>query len=130
MNTTRLFILQLSLLLIGSLFSTLSGKPTALYQEVDVIIIDVSTQNPGGAPRGPAFNPFTAYRQGNTVVLNCSVEYGVFEITLLSTAGDNITTVFHTENESMVIPVSGLPGDYFLLLTGESGYRFSGAFAI
>ena len=94
------------------------------------IIIILNPDDPIGAPRSPAFNPFTAYLNGDVVVLNCSASYGNVAVTLVSTAGDNYTTVFDTEDVSIIIPVSGLSGHYTLLLTTASGSQFIGEFDI
>ena len=83
-----------------------------------------------GIPRGPVFNPFTAYRLNNTVVLESDTSYGVVNITLVSTAGDYYTTVFDTEDGSILIPISGNSGDYSLLITDLSDAQFIGTFAI
>lgn len=95
-----------------------------------LIVILPSTTPPAGAPRSPAFNPFTAYLNGDAVVLNCSAPYGNVAVTLISTAGDYYTTVFDTEDGSVIIPVSGLSGHYTLLLTIASGSQFMGEFEI
>ena len=93
-----------------------------------LIVILPPATSPEGAPRSPAFNPFTAYLNGNAVVLNCSASYGNVAVTLVSTAGDNYTTVFDTEDGSVIIPVSGLSGHYTLLITTASGSQFIGEF--
>lgn len=95
-----------------------------------LIVILPPVISPEGAPRSPAFNPFTAYLNGDVVVLNCSASYGNVAVTLVSTAGDNYTTVFDTEDVSIIIPVSGLSGHYTLLLTTASGSQFIGEFDI
>lgn len=95
-----------------------------------LIVILPPVISPEGAPRSPAFNPFTAYLNGDAVVLNCSAPYGNVAVTLISTAGDYYTTVFDTEDVSIIIPVSGLSGHYTLLLTTASGSQFIGEFDI
>lgn len=95
-----------------------------------LIVILPPVISPEGAPRSPAFNPFTAYLNGDAVVLNCSAPYGDVAVTLVSTAGDYYTTVFDTEDGSVIIPVSGLSGHYTLLLTIASGSQFMGEFDI
>ncbi len=96
----------------------------------DVIIIQQYPPNPGGNPRGPVFNPFTAYRMNNTVVLESDTSYGLVSITLVSTVGDYITTVFDTADGSILIPISGNAGNYTLLLTDSTGAQFIGTFEI
>jgi hypothetical protein len=93
--------------------------------EVNPVNTEVS-----GIPRGPVFNPFTAYRLNNTVVLESDTSYGVVNVVLVSTAGDYYTTVFDTEDGSILIPISGNSGDYSLLITDLSDAQFIGTFAI
>ena len=96
----------------------------------DQIII---RQRPGELeddPRGPVFNPFTAYLYNNQVVLNCSTSYGDVDVSLVSTAGDNYSTVFDTADGFIIIPISGLAGDYTLLLTDSLGIHFTGEFEL
>lgn len=99
-------------------------------QEIIPVVIGPDSSNPNGDPRGPVFNPFTAYLQGNNVVLNCSVYYGDVVVVLVSTAGDYYTTVFDTSDGSTVIPISNLSGDYTLCLTDASGMQFIGEFNV
>lgn len=96
----------------------------------DLIIIQQYPINPEGNPRGPVFNPFTAYRINTTVVLASDTSYGLVNVTLISTAGDYYTTVFDTEDGFIVIPISGNPGDYTLLLADSNGKAFVGYFEI
>lgn len=67
-------------------------------QEIIPVVIGPDSSNPNGDPRGPVFNPFTAYLYSNQVVLNCSTSYGDVNVSLVSTAGDNYSTVFDTAN--------------------------------
>lgn len=99
-------------------------------QEIIPVVIGPDPSNPNGDPRGPVFNPFTAYLYSNQVVLNCSTSYGDVNVSLVSTAGDNYTTVFDTADRIIFIPVSGFAGDYSLTLTSESGQVFVGLFEL
>lgn len=63
-----------------------------------IVITPEEPNTPEGTPRGPVFNPFTAYLYSNQVVLNCSTSYGDVNVSLVSTAGDNYSTVFDTAN--------------------------------
>ena len=92
------------------------------------IILSQDGNDPDGAPRGPVFNPFTAFHFNNQVILNCSTSYGDVDVTLVSTAGDNYSTVFDTADGFIIIPISGLAGEYILTLTCESGQVFEGFF--
>ena len=94
------------------------------------ICIQPKEQSIPGNPRGPVFNPFTAYRMNNTVVLESDTSYGMVGITLVSTAGDYVTTVFDTADSSILIPISGNAGNYTLLLTDSTGAQFIGTFEI
>ena len=99
-------------------------------QDAIPIIIENESNQPEEEPRGPVFNPFSAYRLNNQVVLECSVPYGIVSVSLTSTAGDNYSTVFDTEDGFIVIPISGLSGDYTLSLVDATGQRFVGEFEI
>lgn len=99
-------------------------------QEGTVIVIIPDEYYPEGTPRGPVFNPFTACRLNNTVVLESNTSYGLVNVTLVSTAGDSYTTVFDTADTSILIPISGNTGYYSLQLTDPSGAHFVGAFEI
>ena len=92
------------------------------------IVLEPRDPDPIGTPRGPVFNPFTAYLQGNYVILNSSASYGDVDVTLMSTAGDYYTTVFDTSDASIIIPISGLAGDYTLMLIDPLGVQFVGEF--
>ena len=99
-------------------------------QEKLIIVIEPGDDTPPDDPRGPVFNPFTAYRMNNTVVLESDTSYGLVSITLVSTVGDYITTVFDTADGSILIPISGNAGNYTLLLTDSTGAQFIGTFEI
>ena len=96
----------------------------------ETIVISPIDNNASGIPRGPVFNPFTAYRLNNTVVLESDTSYGMVNVVLVSTAGDYYTTVFDTEDGSVFIPISGDSGDYSILITDLSGTQFVGYFVI
>ena len=95
-----------------------------------IVITPEEPNTPEGTPRGPVFNPFTAYLYSNQVVLNCSTSYGDVNVSLVSTAGDNYSTVFDTADRIIFIPVSSFAGDYSLTLTSESGQVFVGLFEL
>ncbi len=95
-----------------------------------VIIVLLPDMTIPDAPRGPVFNPFTAFLQGNSVILNCSISYGDVDVKLTSSAGDFYTTVFDTADGSILIPISSLSGDYTLSLVDSAGVRFVGEFEI
>ena len=99
-------------------------------EDGEKIVISPVDTNASGIPRGPVFNPFTAYRLNNTVVLESDTSYGTVNVVLVSTAGDYYTTVFDTDNGSILIPVGGNSGDYSLLITDLSGTQFIGTFTI
>ncbi len=92
------------------------------------IVIRPSEGEISGAPRGPVFNPFTALCWDDFIVVNCLVPYGDVMVTLLSSAGDNYTTVFDTSDESIIIPISGNAGNYTLTLVTQGGITFEGEF--
>ena len=95
-----------------------------------VILIEPRNDSHDGEPRGPVFNPFTAYLLNNTVVLESDMSYGLVNVILVSTAGDYYSTLFDTEDGTILIPVSGNSGDYSILITTLSGAQFIGTFSI
>ena len=126
---TLLFAVILMMTITGSSF-VVRG---AMFPETDgdiPIIVQPYDPTPIGEPRGPVFNPFTAYRLNNIVVLESDTSYGLVGVTLASTAGDYYTPVFDTEDGSVLIPVSGNAGNYTLLLTDSVGAQFVGTFEI
>ena len=117
----------------AALFMALTSATNLLSKGVkdgETIVISPVDTNAPGIPRGPIFNPFTAYRLNNTVVLESDTSYGLVDVTLVSTAGDYYSTVFDTEDGFVLIPVSGYFGDYSLLITDLSGAQFVGYFVI
>ena len=93
-----------------------------------IVIRPRENSSPAGAPRGPVFNPFTAFLQNNNVIMESDTFIGLVNVVLVSTAGDYYTVVFDTEDVSIQIPVSGNSGYYCLCLTTESGMEFYGEF--
>ena len=83
-----------------------------------------------GSPQLPAYNPFYAELGNGNVLLGSTASYGVVDVCLTSTAGDYYTTVFDTADGSINIPISGLTGDYTLLITTASGVEYIGEFSI
>lgn len=94
------------------------------------IIIRVGTPVPTGSPHMPVYNPFYAEHVGNTVVLGSLSDVGIVQVTLTSTAGDNYSSFFDTDDGSIVIPICGQPGHHTLLITTLSGFCFIGEFVI
>lgn len=94
-----------------------------------IVIVNIPNEL-GDAPRGPVLNPFSAYQLNNQVTLESSVPFGLVSVSLSSTAGDYYTTVFDTEDGFIFIPISGLAGNYTLLLTTQSGPQYHGEFEI
>lgn len=94
------------------------------------IIIVFNPDDPIDAPRGPIFNPFTAYLQNNQVVLESSENCGLVAVEIASTTGFYYSTVFDTEDGYIVMPISGNVGSYTLTLTMSSGDVFVGSFII
>ena len=106
-----------------------------------VNMIQVSGQNPGqddpeeiiisqSSPRMPAYNPFFAEFANGNVLLGSYTYYGIVDVSLTSTAGDDYSTVFDTADRTIIIPVSGYAGDYTLLITTASGLEYVGEFSI
>lgn len=108
------------------------GAVVNTAKDGDPIIIKVSTtQIPDGAPRSAANNPFTAYRDDTEVELfSADSTYGTVGVYLFSTAGDFVSTSFDTTSGSITIPISGLSGNYTIIITTSGGVAFEGQFII
>lgn len=130
MKAKQILGLSILIMVVFGFCNSLRVAATASPDGDGPIIIIINPDDPIGEPRGPVFNPFTAYLQGYNVVLNCSVYYGDVVVVLVSTAGDYYTTVFDTSDGSTVIPISNLSGDYTLCLTDASGMQFIGEFNV
>lgn len=86
---------------------------------------------PEGAPRTPTYNPFWAQYSFNTVSLgSLDNYYGVVSVSLVSTAGDFFFCAFDTNNGSVNIPISGLSGDYTLIVVISDRLSFQGEFEL
>lgn len=96
----------------------------------DSILIGVKETTPQGSPRMPAYIPFYAEQINVSVLLGSYSYYGVVDVTLTSTAGDDYSTVFDTADGTIIIPISGSQGDYTLLITTASGLEFTGEFVL
>ena len=81
-------------------------------------------------PRTPDSIPFYAELESGYVLLGSFSSCGIVDVSLTSTAGDDYSTVFDTANGTIIIPVSGITGDYTLLITTASGMDYIGEFSI
>ena len=94
------------------------------------ILINPRPVIPGGMPRTPDSIPFYAELESGYVLLGSFSSCGIVDVSLTSTAGDDYSTVFDTANGTIIIPVSGITGDYTLLITTASGVDYIGEFSI
>ncbi len=119
------------LVISGTGFSASLHMTTAMNEdEPEIIVLQPEIGSPDDAPRGPVFNPFTAYLLNNQVVLESSENCGLVTVEITSTTGFYFSTVFDTEDGFIVMPVSGNVGSYTLTLTMSSGDVFTGIFTI
>lgn len=125
MKTIHIFLV--ALLVMTTSIPSWASLSLSLDGDNPIIIHQLPTEYPND-PRGPVFNPFTAYLMNNQVVLESAASCGLVAVELTSTAGDYYTTVFDTEDGSILIPISGLTGDYDILLTTQEGLCFWGNF--
>ena len=123
-NRTKLLVASISFIMV--FFNAAIGLSLNV-RDGEIIEID-PVGDPEGAPRGPIFNPFSAYLKNNQLVLESVTSYGLVDVELVSTAGDYYTTVFDTGDGSILIPVSGLAGEYTLQLIDASRMHFVGEF--
>ena len=123
-----------SFFVIFSLILTLSvcAKIVAIANNQDVIPIIISPGNSGseGGPRSSEYNPFTAFRGGDTVIVNCSDDIGIVDVFLFSSSGDSSSVAFDTEEGNVLIPISGEPGYYLLRIIVSSDIHYVGRFEI
>lgn len=94
------------------------------------IIITPMPNLPEGSPRMPAYVPFYAELENDSVLLGSYSNCGIVDVSLTSTAGDDYSTVFDTANGTIYIPISGCTGDYVLLITTLAGVEYVGEFSI
>ena len=78
----------------------------------------------------PVYVPFYAELENGYVLLGSYSNCGIVDVSLTSTAGDDYSTMFDTSDGTILIPISGLTGDYTLLITTLSGVEFIGEFSI
>ena len=95
----------------------------------DIWILPIPT-NPQGSPHMPVYVPFYAELENGYVLLGSYSNCGIVDVSLTSTAGDDYSTVFDTSDGTIIIPISGLTGDYTLLITTLAGVEFIGEFSI
>jgi hypothetical protein len=127
----RLFLLIIFAAYAALLFSNeMSAISKTSCQEVSPIIITPGPSSPGGNPRSPETSPFSAYRTADEIVLSCDIDCGTVDIELYSTAGDAISTLFDTSEESTTIPISGNAGDYSITITDQQRQIYIGLFSI
>lgn len=123
-------MLFVTLCLVGLCVSYRSQSTCYYFSDPGEILILPQNDIPDDAPRGPIFNPFTAYLQNNQVVLESSENCGLVAVEIASTTGFYYSTVFDTEDGYIVMPISGNVGSYTLTLTMSSGDVFVGSFII
>lgn len=116
--------------LVGCFASSLSQAFE--LKKADGIEIKISPMPniPQESPRMPANNPFYAEEDNLSVLLGSYSNCGIVDVSLTSTAGDDYSTVFDTSAGTIIIPISGLTGDYTLLITTLAGVEFIGEFSI
>lgn len=119
------------LLLMGTQIPGLSGTISSVSQSGNHPIIIY--QGPSGIsdePRSPVFNPFFAELMNGYVILGSTTPCGTVSVHISSTAGDDYSTNFDTSDVTIIIPISGNPGDYTLTITTPLGAHFIGEFTI
>jgi hypothetical protein len=114
----------------GCLTESYSYASKEKQRDGESIVIHADSVTLPGIPHMPVYNPFYAERVSTTVILGCYSSYGIVDVSLTSTAGDDYSTVFDTTDGTIIIPISGNMGDYTLLITTASGLEFIGEFCI
>lgn len=127
----RLSLIIISVLSAALLFTTeISALCKSSHQAIIPVIISPKPSIPGGNPRSPETTPFSAYRTNDEIILSCDIDCGTVDVELYSTAGDSISTLFDTSEESTTIPISGNTGDYSITITDQQGQVYIGLFSI
>ena len=118
------------LIFLGSIASFTAYGSLLKQSDGEEIWLHPKPTNPQGTPHMPAYVPFYAEFGNGNVLLGSYSNLGTVDVSLTSTAGDDYSTVFDTSNGTIIIPISGLTGDYTLLITTLSGAEFIGEFSI
>jgi hypothetical protein len=126
----KLLILITLCIIAGCLMGGHSYASPVKQNDGETIAIRADSVVPPGAPHAPVYNPFFATLESGFVLLGSSSYFGVVDVSLTSTAGDDYSTVFDTADGTIVIPISGSQGDYTLLITTASGLEFIGEFVL
>lgn len=92
-----------------------------------ILITQVPTEVPD-APR--SINPFYAFQDGSCITLGAVYPLGDVAVTVTSTAGDDYSTEFDTEDGTIVIPISGMCGLYTMTLVTAEKIVFVGDFSL
>lgn len=118
---------KLFLALVAIFTALLSARGAFMFdpEDIDINPLPLPITDP---PRSLSFNPFYAELDGTWLLLGSTNPYGEVAVLLMSTAGDYYPVTFNTEDRTILIPVSGNSGHYFLLLTAEDGGQFYGEF--
>ncbi len=108
----------------------ITNKSISASDDETTIHIRQTSTGDLGSPRVPAYNPFYAELDDDVVLLGSVSGVGIVSVELASTTGDSYSTWFDTSDGSVIIPISGNPGDYTLLITMGSGVQFIGEFTL
>lgn len=114
----------------GCLTGSHSYASKEKHRDGESIVIRADSVTLPGIPHIPVYNPFYAERVSTNVILGCYSSFGIVDVSLTSTAGDDYSTVFDTADGTIIIPISGNSGDYTLLITTDSGLEFIGEFCL
>ena len=130
MKTLLSFALSI-LLLIGTAVPGFSVTNAVLSNAGDhPILIVQDTTNIPDAPRSPVSHPFFAELMNGYVLLEASYFIGTVSVQITSTAGDDYSTYFDTDDGAIVLPISGNTGYYTLRITTPAGEHFIGEFSL
>lgn len=131
MKTERITSLLTALLLaVATLSIGLNQAFGNGVQEHRSILITQQPPTPEEAPRSTPGNPFSAELYDNAVSLFCSTDCGDADVVIYSTAGDYQELIFDTAQSVVWLPISGMPGDYSIVIVTEDGRVFLGEFSI
>lgn len=114
----------------ATFFASANPKEVSATGDEPIIIRPRPITSTGHGSRTPVYNPFFAQLENSTVFLGCAGPYGVVSVSLVSTAGDNYTIFFDTEDGIILVPISGSTGHYTLTLVTEGGLVFEGEFEV
>lgn len=96
----------------------------------NVVEIKPRPQHLGNTPHVPVLNHFYAEFEGDYLLLYAQFSCGMVSVVITSSSGEYNSLYFDTEDELILIPISGAPGEYEIVIYTEGSLVFEGNFSI